>query len=49
MGNRKNIRNVLGGLNDLGLQTNSLIPFLKASVTQIKAMIFIASVTVKRN
>ena len=28
----KNIRNILEGLNGLGLQTNSLMPFLKAAV-----------------
>ena len=33
---KKNIRNVLHRLNGLGLQTNSMIPFLKAAVMKIR-------------
>ena len=38
MGNEKK-RNVLEKLNGLGLQTNSSIPFLKAAVMKMKAML----------
>ena len=39
MGNEKKKRNVLEKLNGLGLQTNSSIPFLKAAVMKMKAML----------
>ena len=35
----KKERNVLEKLNDLGLKTNSSIPFLKAAVMKMKAML----------
>ena len=40
IGSRKKIRNGLEKLNDSDLQTNSLIPFLKAVVIKMKAMLF---------
>ena len=46
---KKNIRNVLHRLNGLGLQTNSMIPFLKAAVMKMKAIIFITLATVRQN
>ena len=45
---KKNIRNVLHRLNGLGLQTSSMIPFLKAAV-KMKAIIFITLATVRQN
>ena len=48
MGNRRNIRNILERLNDLDLQMNSLIAFLKAAVMKMKAMLFSTLVTVRQ-
>ena len=45
-GKRKNIRNILERLNNLGFQTNSLMPFLKAALMKMKAVLFSALVTV---
>ena len=45
-GERKNIRNVLEIWNGLGLQTNSLTPFLKAAMLKMKAKLFSALVIV---
>ena len=49
MGNKKNIRNILQRLNRLGLQTNSLIPFLKAAVIKMKTMLFSTYITMRQN
>ena len=48
MGNGKSIRNVLERLNGLGLETNLLMPFLKAAVMKMKAMLFRILVTVRQ-
>ena len=48
-GMQKNIRNVLERLNNLGLQANSWIPFLKAAVIKMKAMLFSTSGTVRHH
>ena len=48
-GKRKNIRNILEKLNDLGLQTNSSKPFLKAAMMKMKAKLFSTLVTVRQN
>ena len=45
----KHLRNDLEGLNDLGLQTNSWIPFLKAAVMKMNAMLFTTLVTPRQN
>ena len=46
MGSRKK-RNILEKLNSLGLQMNSLLLFLKATVMKMKAMLFSTLITVR--
>ena len=47
----ENIKNLFQRerLNSSGLQTNSLVPFLKAAVTKMKAMLFSILATVRQN
>lgn len=47
MGNGK--ENILERLNGSGLETNSLITFLKVAVMKIKAMLFSTFVTAGQN
>ena len=47
MGNGK--ENILERLNGSGLETNSLITFLKVAVMKIKAMLFSTFVTAAQN
>ena len=44
----KNIKKVLGRLNDLVLQANLSVPFLKAAVMKMKAMLTTTLVTLRQ-